>query len=621
MSKNYFFLNFLILISFSINAQTEATRSSVNPLLKPFYHGVASGDPLADKVIIWTRITPEQNDFGNPITVDWEVATDTNFTNVVNSGQYTTNASRDYTIKVDVTGLQSFTYYYYRFKAYNLYSLTGRTKTATNASLDNLRIGVVSCSNYQHGYFNSYQKIVERNDLDLILHLGDYIYEYGVGGYSANLSDRQHEPINATVTLEDYRIRMSQYHLDEQQRMAHQQYPWVVVWDDHESANDAYFAGAENHDSLTEGDWMVRKQNSIKAYLEWQPIREPDVNDSTRIYRKINYGDLVNFMMLDTRLHGRDEQVGTTNTAAHNDPNRTLLGLQQYNWLTSELDNSTTKWNFLGQQVMMAPLRAFGIILNDDQWDGYAAERQAIYDHVLNNNIDNIVVLTGDIHTSWANDLPLANYNSGTGANSAGVEFVTTSVTSPGFPISAPSLIVQSSNPHNQWFNLTSKGYLVVDIDKDRVQGDWYFLSSITEKPATESFASGRRVLDGTRHFERNNFPQTVRATPLEPLAPALPSGISSSSNLKNDDLMIFASYPNPFTDRFTVQFYVEIPQEINVRLVDFNGRNVFEKNLGNVPSGLQYLELNAPEIESGNYILILQTQNSIIRRKMLKLK
>ena len=238
-----------------------------DPDYKPFYHGVASGDPLADRVIIWTRVTPETSPMA-PVDVHWQVATDSGMTHVVQSGVFTTDAERDYTVKVDVTDLAPYTTYYYHFSALNATSITGRTRTAPTADeADRLRFAVVSCSNYQAGYFSAYRKIAERADLDAVIHLGDYIYEYSASGedFYGNedlRQNRSHLPDKEIVTLDDYRTRYSQYRLDPDLRAVHQQHPFIAVWDDHESTNDSYEDGAQNHQSETEGPWEERKSES-----------------------------------------------------------------------------------------------------------------------------------------------------------------------------------------------------------------------------------------------------------------------------------------------------------------------------------------------------------------------
>ncbi len=525
-------------------------------------------------------------------------------------------AARDYTVKVDVTGLSPATYYYFQFETGGAYSLTGRTKTAPTGDNEHLRFAVVSCSNYQHGYFNAYENLTYRNDIDAVIHLGDYIYEYEAGGYSANLSDRVHEPQTATVTLSDYRIRHSHYRLDHQLRKLHQQYPWIVTWDDHESANDSWVGGADNHNPNTEGPWADRKAASIQAYLEWLPVREFPVPQETRIYRKFRYGDLADIIVLDTRLEGREAQSSSSGVV--NDINRTILGQDQYNWLLQQLNDTTTQWKVLAQQVMMAPFRLVGITANYDQWDGYPAERQKIYDHVLSNNIRNMVVLTGDIHTAWANDLPTGSYNSSTRAGAAGVEFVTTSITSPGFPISGGEFAVTLSNSHVRYVKLTQHGYYILDIKKDRTQANYYLIQSkLQAGNINTSFETSWKVNNNER-FLRNGDGENAGLVDVVPLAPFTVQQIVTTT--ERDDIVVIGAYPNPFGERFTVQFYVETSQPVKVRIIDLTGKVMKENSLSGFQPGINYLNINAPELAPGNYILIMETPQNVYRRQLMKL-
>jgi alkaline phosphatase D len=581
--------------------------------LHPFYHGVASGDPLSNAVIIWTRVTL---DTLVDVSVNWRVATDTLFQNVVQNGVATASSDRDYTVKVDVTGLNPGTYYYFQFEFDGKRSLIGRTKTAPTGDNNHLRFAVVSCSNYQHGYFNAYEHLAYRNDFDAVIHLGDYIYEYGAGGYSANLSDRVHEPANATVTLSDYRIRHSHYKLDEQLRKLHQQYPWIVTWDDHESANDSWMDGAENHDPNTEGTWVDRKAASIQAYLEWLPVREEPVITDTKIYRKFRYGDLADIIVLDTRLEGREEQ--SSNSTVVNDTNRTMLGQNQYDWLIDQLDDDQTQWKVLAQQVMMAPLVLFSQTLNFDQWDGYPAERKKIFDHVLDNDIKNLVVLTGDIHTAWANDLPTSSYSGSTRAGAAGVEFVTTSVTSPGFPFTVSGSFVVNSIPHVRYANLNDHGYYILDINKDRTQSNFYFIESkLDNGNINTNFSTSWYVNDDERFLRQGSGESAGLADPA-PLAPFdVPEESVSIRNVEN--VTIVGAYPNPFNDVFTVQFNLVKAEPVKVSLVDITGRVIKQNTLDGFQQGINYLNIHAGELSAGNYILVMETNGTSFRKKVVK--
>jgi len=500
--KNLLFFLVLFNASHLAFAQTPRPTSSerihLDPIDKPFYHGVASGDPSPNSMMIWTRITPDSGDIGD-VKIYWQISTDVNFTNVVNYGYGFADEVHDYTFKTDVCGLAPNTYYYYMFQAMGRNSNIGRTKTAPLGDNDSARFAIVSCASYEHGYFHAYKEISERNDCDAVIHLGDYIYEYNTGGFSAGLSDRIYEPSNEIISLEDYRTRHSHYKLDEDLRRLHQLQPFITVWDDHETANDSYRDGADNHTPGGEGDWQNRKRNGVEAYNEWMPLRKPDETDTIRIWRKLRYGNLLDLVMIDSRLYDRDLQdLGSTNDPAHK-----MLGTIQKNWLKDQFSDSATQYKILCNQVMFAPLEVFGVPVNADQWDGYNTDRQEIEDHIRLNNIENVVILTGDIHTSWANDVPGPGYNSSSGANSICVEFVETSVTSTNFSLPVSESIIRALNPHMKYVRLTDHGYMMFDVNKSRVQTDYIYTTPV-ETPSYTTFIDRSFIKNNRENFLRN---------------------------------------------------------------------------------------------------------------------
>ena len=329
-----------------------------------FVHGVASGDPLSDRVILWTRVTPATGATAD-IPVQWELASDAAFSTVVAKGQATATAARDFTVKIDATGLKPATAYHYRFTAYAARSPVGRTRTLPTGSVAQVRLAVFSCANYPAGYFNVYAEAARRNDLDATVHLGDYLYEYARGGYASAHAEqlgRQVQPAGEILSLADYRARHAQYRTDTDLQALHAAAPMIAIWDDHEIANDTWASGAENHQSATEGSFAVRKAAAMQAYHEWLPTRnaQPEL-----IYRSFQFGDLVALHMLDTRAIGREEQLDYNNyitasgidatgfTAAVGNPARQLLGSTQTQWLQQQMTASTATWQVLGQQVLM----------------------------------------------------------------------------------------------------------------------------------------------------------------------------------------------------------------------------------------------------------------------------
>jgi len=611
MKKILLAISTLLIAIQSTFAQNHDSRLKAGSQLAPFFHGVASGDPLQDRVIIWTRVTPDVFD-SLDVEVKWRMATDTGMTDIVAQGSVKTSAARDYTVKLDVLDLDPATYYYYDFKAFDQYSLRGRTKTAPRAAeLSNVRFGVVSCSNYEYGYFNAYKQLTKRNDVDAIIHLGDYIYEYETGGYSAGGSERIHEPANEIISLDDYRVRFSHYRLDEDLRGLHQQYPFITVWDDHESANDSYKDGAENHDEATEGSWIERKDNSAKAYMEWMPIREK--SNSASIVRTISYGNLVNLYMLDTRIEGRDKQVQIGSPEAMSQDRR-LIGDEQYNWLKTELESSTVKWNVIGQQVMMAPLRLAGVAINADQWDGYTFERNRVYE--LFNTVDNAVVLTGDIHTSWANDLPQLLYNPLNGDNSYGVEFVCTSVTSPGLDIPVPTELLQLNNPHMKYIDLTQKGYMILDLTNGKAQADWFYVDVTTPNDA-QTFGASYFTSDGDKFLQKATEPSYSLYNPAVP-APTKPiDQITSVEEIEY--LSVFGVYPNPFNNEFIVQYALEKVGNLRLQLFTMSGQEVISKEVAQVTAGVHYIKVYTAGLESGMYSLVISSQGETKAMAVIK--
>lgn len=468
-----------------------------------FQHGVASGDPLTTSVILWTRVTPEVN---GDVPVFYEVALDTAFTRRIAAGTFTTSEARDFTVKVDVSGLAPGLTHYYRFMALGRTSLVGRTRTAPEGVAHHARFAVASCSNFAAGYFHVYRRIAERADLDAVLHLGDYIYETG----GANM--RAHEPAYEIITLADYRMRYSQYHRDPDLIAARRQHPFIAVWDDHETTNNAWSGGAGNHNE-GEGTYEDRRAAAAQAYSEWMPIRD---QVDGQIYRTLRYGDLLDLMMLDTRIVGRDQQLGDIENETDT---RSILGATQEAWLAGELASSTARWRLLGQQVMMGQLALAegAVLLNLDQWDGYPSARGRLLDVIENNALENVVVLTGDIHSSWANEIvrdPWRAYDPATSEGALAVEFVTPAVTSSGLGAEGDVIYAQvamDNNPHIKFVNAWSRGYIVLDVQLSRLQCDFFHLDGVGAAEGNGFFRTGFTVKSGRSRLEEVTEPATPR--------------------------------------------------------------------------------------------------------------
>lgn len=586
-----------------------------NAALAPFYHGVASGDPLTDRVIIWTRVTPISD---GEVIVRWDMATDPEMNQVVQTGTFSTNADRDYTVKVDVQQLQTATTYYYRFEALGNQSITGRTRTAASGEVEQLRFGVVSCSHYQQGYFNAYGRLADRPDLQAIIHLGDYIYEYGVGDDFAD-GTRLHEPDYEIISIEDYRTRHSLYKLDPDLRRAHQQNPFITVWDDHEVANNAWANGADNHTPGTEGDYAVRKQNAIQAYFEWMPIRDPEAGQPKRVYRTFKYGNLVDLIMLDTRHEGRDQQAASSTDPIINDPNRTMLGTAQRQWFEQQLIASDAKWTVIGNQVIFSPINTGGIIGNTDMWDGYTAERTRLF-HVIDSlQLKNTVVITGDIHLGIGADMtddPQGNYNPQTGEGALGVEFVATSVTSANdeaIPLPLPAEQIETLaltlNPHAKYLNIVDHGYLILDLNEERVQGDWYVIDTKLEPSTGESFNKGLFSLDQMHHLQDTATPAPTQANAPE-LAPEAPVGITD--NAPQSNLLLIAAYPNPASEHIDLHYALSKKQVLRISLYDVSGKMVQQLFEGNQEPGIYTLRCAVSHLPEGTYFCRFAFDNGV---------
>lgn len=502
---------------FAYDADGHARYEHRGPLgpERLFRHGVASGDPGADRVILWTRVTvPGQS----AVPVHWEIATDRDFEERVGAGWAVATAESDFTVKIDALGLRPGRGYHYRFHCLGRTSDVGRTRTLPVGRVEHARFAVVCCSAYASGFFAGYRLVAERTDLDAVVHVGDYIYEYAKPpDATARIVDPPHE----CITLDDYRRRYAIYRRDADLQAAHRNHPFVVLWDDHEIANDGYRDGAQNHQP-DEGLWAVRKASAMQAHREWMPIREPSIG---RIYRRFAYGDLCDLLMLDTRFLARDRQpTGWADHATIVDPHRTMLGAEQERWLDDALEDDGFVFRLVTQQVMMAPLmrvgaprsQGGGIPMRVDGWDGYVAARARLLDTFRDRARGDVVVLSGDVHASFVGELPLdpfepTSYEAGSGRGSVAVEFVSPGLTSPAVlpPGALPWLLAE--NPHLRWGDIGSRGYVVVDVDRERVQGAYFRIDDVSRPDSGETFLAAFSTRRGTHRLVRDTLPAPAR--------------------------------------------------------------------------------------------------------------
>ncbi|UAL11163.1 alkaline phosphatase D family protein [Caulobacter segnis] len=542
------------LLGLSGAAAGEAVAAPINYYKGPvaFEHGVASGDPGATYAIFWTRVTPKEPTTGD-IDLDLEVAADPDFKTLVTaSSGLRARASRDWTVKHDLdgVGLKPGTDYWYRFKANGVTSPVGRTRTLPTGAIKDVVLAVASCSLYPNGYFNAYDAIAKLDRVDAVVHLGDYIYEYGGGpkdyGMNSPVSaSRMPEPVHEIVTLADYRARHAQYKRDPALQAAHARAPWIVVWDDHETANDSWIGGAENHDPKTEGDWAARKAAALKAYYEWMPIRDPGAKALPEAaWRGFQFGDVASLLMVETRLSARTHQLDydvdmpvvdgkpdvAAFTAKWKDAAGRMMGADQERWLADQVGASAkagTAWQVLGNQVVMArvappdlkktmgaeaydamlaklpeyarkrvaqsvSMAAYDIPSNLDAWDGYPADRQRVYD-ILTAAKARPIVLAGDSHMFWANELW-----DDAGKIRVAAEFGATSVTSPGYGDVLPGVPLGEAfaqrNREVKYAHPSAKGYLLLTLEHGKATGELIAVSTIFE-PAYQTSVLKRFVV------------------------------------------------------------------------------------------------------------------------------
>lgn len=508
---------------------------------KGFTHGVASGEPSQNSVLLWTRHVGSGD--GKLIV---EIAQQPDFSDAKMVGEVAASETRDYTAKFVVPDLLANQWYFYRFVAPDgSKSATGRTRTLPEGPTEKFNLGVFGCSNLPFGYFNAYAHAAERDDLDLIVHTGDYLYEYPIGTYPSEkeaLPGRSFNPAHEIVQLADYRLRYAAYRSDPDLQRIHQVFPMIAMWDDHEFANDAYKTGAQNHQPETEGDWEVRKRVAEQVYREWMPVSDK-LNMSER-WGKYEIGDLATLFLTESRIGGRSKppelEAALKGQADLNaalvafrdgewqDPDRSMLGEAQEMWLASAMKKSRAdgkKWQIMAQQCLMGELKLpqessnwisdnapdfakariaigtlasrIGLPINFDSWDGYPAARQRLLSGAQDADAD-LIVLSGDSHNGWA-------FNLETDDGPAGVEFGGQSVTSPGFEAYTlgvdPAVVakaVTTENDQLQWADTGNRGYMTVSLTPEKATSTWHFLDSIRVKSTRIKSSTSHSVMRGT---------------------------------------------------------------------------------------------------------------------------
>ena len=495
----------LCLSASGIGAARLASVDRPRAMSSVFCHSVASFEPTSSSVLLWTRLTGASK-------ATWRIARDPDLTDVVDEGEVETSPDRDHTVVVDVNGLAPASTYWYRFEAGGDRSAVGRTRTLPAAPVGQVLIGLVSCARYSVAPLGVYRAMAER-EVDFVLHLGDYIYED-----SGRKGPRSHRPPRTCLSVGDYRQRMAQLREDPDCQALHLRHPMILMVDDHDVADNCWSGGAKTHDDDAQGPWRQRATAAMQARQEWVPSRLTDPDDPTRTWRSVVIGDLAELVILDTRLAGRDQQAGGGTKALH-DPHRSLLGEEQRLWLAQRCADVTRPWLLLGTGVVVnevsLPIPAAGLlepllpngyaaidgkILHDDQWDGYPAERERLVEHLSARGQagGRTVILSGDVHSSWAFEGPRTPCGS-----AVGVEFTAPAVASkpmghsrvPGAWRLLDGLV--SALEHVPWVDVTARGYGVLRVAPEEARMAWWFVEATDEDPSSGAelgacFATGR---------------------------------------------------------------------------------------------------------------------------------
>ena len=482
-------------------------RERVRWASDPFTLGVASGDPTHDGVVLWTRLAPEPlkgDAIADPVDVTWELADDPAMRRIVKQGRATAAPAAAHSVHVEVDGLDANRWYWYRFHAGAATSPIGRTKTLprSNDDVNRLRFAFASCQHYETGFFTAYRHMCTE-DLDVVFHLGDYIYE---GPGRENTIRRHHGP--ELTTLQHYRDRYAQYRLDPDLQAAHASFPWIVTTDDHEVDNN--YAGEISENNDPRDVFLARRAAAYQAYYEHMPLRRRAIpsGPNIQLYRQFSYGQLASFFVLDTRQYRSDQPCGDLTRVpcpGTADPAATLLGAAQERWLFEGLDRSRRRWNVMPQQVMVARVDQFPGAeerVSMDQWSGYDAGRTRLLEQFARRRAPNPIVLTGDIHSNWVNDLKVDFRDAK--APAVGTEFVGTSITSGGDGVDLPERLVgvMSENPFVRFYN-GQRGYVSCSVTPQRWQTDFQVVDFVTKKESPRRTRASFVVEDGRPGAQR----------------------------------------------------------------------------------------------------------------------
>lgn len=588
MNKSLFFFTFLLIHTTFIFSQDIPLHLATDDAHAPFLHGVASGDPLQDRVMIWTRVEPDDSTIGT-IDVAWEMSEDSSFSKIVNSGIYPTGETIDWTVKIDVDGLRAGATYYYRFESQGAYSRIGRTRTLAAEGVEHLRFCTFSCSSLYSGYFNAYRRISERDDLDFVVHVGDFIYDFIDSDEQVRIPEN---PVEYPETLEEWRALYKLYLTDIDLRAARQQHPWIMIWDNHD-------VGEKNENAV----------ESIQAFWEYLPIRQPDPAYPARIYRDFNVGGLVDLTMIDILLH-RDKD--TLETGGIN-----LLGTVQHEWFEETLLQSEARWRVIGQQKIVSGWTALRALRDKSSWDGFPEYRKHFYEFLRDNQIENNLILTGDAHLGLAMDFIGTQaeadfYVPETGEGSVAVEVLSYSISrgnfdESGVPITAADAFNEihlNENPNHYFADLFRHGYGLIDVRMDSITAE-FWASDILAPTDEEEFIAGVVTYYGENHWQR-----TLRNTPT-------PAKVQINTGVEESVLPAFPIeiYPNPSSDIINIRNRSTIAGEwYKLRIYNTLGQLIYQSGM------YGDLSLSLTDWASGVYLIELEnTSGHKISAKMVK--
>jgi alkaline phosphatase D len=566
-----------ILFLTATTVQSQSLNLFADTLHAPFIYGVASGDPTSDGVLIWTATNPADTLHGR--TINWLVSTDSLFTTAAAGGSYLLDSSLGYTATIDVQGLQPGTRYYYRFAMQGSYSVTGITYTAPTGSPDSIPLALVSCSSLFSGYFNAYRQLA-RLPLKALIHVGDYIYDFVDQNELVRLPQGAFQVLGDNVT-EDWRNRHRLYLTDPDLREARRMYPWICTWD--------------NHD-------VVRSNpaKSSRAYREFVPFRQ-DPSDSIRIWRKVSYGQLLDIFMIDININNVNDTFPSGSIKAMSDT--------QFNWLKAGLKNSTATWKLIGSEKLFAQWDLQGFTLPGSglskTWNGYPQSRDSLLIHLRDNQINNVVVLSGDFHMNIWSDLALnpfdsTAYNGATGAGSLAIEMMGTSITRGNLDESGVSILLQNGlqtasmqlNPHQRYLNLFDHGFNAFTLNADSLIARSYLCPILTK---TDSISTEAVWVckAGQNHWQR----------------PATITGINAPAQATSLQV-----YPNPSTTGIFTINTTGITSNVNVSVYSLAGQQLLNRDV----SGGGITTLNTKAFAPGTYILYATYGNATYSLRLL---